>query len=234
LAALVLGLLFPVSKHIADAEQRRKYYILQVITLLGAIFGAKVVVLIGDYNWPLVKLEGWQTVVFSGRSIVGGLIFGLLAAETAKPLLAYRLPPNDRFAALLPFTIAIGRVGCLLSGCCRGLPHEGPLSISYADGVPRYPTQAWEIAFHLSAGLVFVVLVRARRLSGHLFSVYMIAYGVFRFVTEFLRDTPKNYGPISAYQFFSLAMILIGTGFLIKRSIPSRQLKEGGGYESTA
>ena len=149
LLALALGILFPVARHITDREPRKKYFVLQAITFLAAIAGAKLVVLVGNHDWPFTPLEGWRTVVFSGRSIVGALIFGFLAAESCKPLLRYQLPPNDRFAALLPFCIAIGRIGCLLSGCCRGTPHEGMLSIAFDDGIPRHPAQLYEIAFHL-------------------------------------------------------------------------------------
>jgi len=81
--------------------------------------GAKLSVLIGDYHWPWVTVEDWRNVLWSGRSITGALILGFLCAELAKPLIGYPMPPNDRFAALLPFTIATGRVGCLITGCCR-------------------------------------------------------------------------------------------------------------------
>ena len=70
----------------------------------------------------------------AGRSIAGALLFGFIGAELAKPLMRYRLPPNDRFATVLPFSIAIGRIGCLLAGCCLGEPWNGPWAVRAADG----------------------------------------------------------------------------------------------------
>ena len=216
--AVALALLFPVAKHLRG-DERRSYYTLQAITLLGAVLGAKLSVLLGDYDWPFVPMRDWNAILVSGRSVTGALILGFLAAEGAKPLLGYRIPPNDRFATLLPFTFAIGRIGCLTAGCCRGLPWRGPWAITYADGIPRHPTQAYELLFQVAAGLIFLALLRRGLLFGRLFSVYLIAYGAFRFGIEFLRETPKTWGPLSAYQGLCLVMIALGTAFLVKRTL---------------
>ncbi len=216
--AVLIALFFPVAKHLRD-DERKSYYVLQAITLLGAIVGAKLSVLLGDYGWPLVPIPDWHAVLVSGRSVTGALILGFLAAEGAKPLLGYSLPPNDRFATLLPFTFAIGRVGCLASGCCRGIPWQGPWAITYGDGISRHPTQAYELFFQLVVGLSFLLCLRRGFLFGRLFSVYLIAYGAFRFAIEFLRETPKTIGGFSAYQGLSLLMIALGAAFLVKRTL---------------
>lgn len=219
--ALLVGALFPVTKHLRDVHSRRQYYLLQGITLVCALIGAKLVFVVAELNWPWEPWPGWRLVLSSGRSIVGALIFGLLGAECAKPLVRYPLPPNDRFAAVLPFSLAIGRFGCFMNGCCRGLPCEGPLAIRYDDGVARHPTALYEMAFQLLAGLGAVILVRGNRLQGRVFSVYLIAYGAFRFLVEFVRETPKTFGAWSAYQWLSLAMIVLGASFFIGRRASS-------------
>ncbi|MFO1520163.1 MAG: prolipoprotein diacylglyceryl transferase family protein [bacterium] len=215
---LLLMLFFPSTRHFEDPEDRRRYRTLQIVTLVAAIIGAKLAALSGDHFWPVVPLQNWSQLVVSGRSILGGLLFGHLAAEAAKPIVGYRLPPNDRFAALLPFSIAIGRVGCLLAGCCRGLPHQGLLSITYSDGIPRHPEPAYEIAFQLAVGFFFLFLVRRKLFVGRVFSLYLVLYGLFRFFTEFIRETPKIYGSYSFYQMLCVAMVAIGAGELIWRT----------------
>jgi len=217
LFGLLLGLLYPVAKHITDPRLRRQYYLLQLITFVSAIVGAKLVFLFAEYRWPLESITDWRRTLYTGRSLVGALIFGFLGAEIAKPLVGYRLPPNDRFAALIPFSFAIGRVGCLLNGCCRGIPYGGPISIVYADGIPRHPAQLYEIIFQLCAGIGAIVLVKCQCLKGCVFSLYLICYGVFRFLIEFIRETPKSFGPFSAYQWLSLLMVALGASFLVKR-----------------
>ncbi|HLX70370.1 MAG TPA: prolipoprotein diacylglyceryl transferase family protein [Verrucomicrobiae bacterium] len=218
-AGVLLALAFPVTRHIQDERLRRQYYLMQVITLIGAVFGAKLSVLIGDYHWPWVPMNDWGSVLSSGRSITGALIFGFLFAEIAKPIVHYRMPPNDRFAALLPFTIGIGRIGCLTAGCCRGLPYDGWCAMRGVDGLPRYPAQLIEIIFQVAIGIFFIIAVKRRWLFGRLFSFYLVAYGIFRFLTEFIRETPKWYGGLSGYQLLSLVMIVLGGAFFLKRTL---------------
>ena len=217
LLALALALLYPVSRHLG-ADDRRRYHVLQAITLVGAIVGAKLAALMGDHRWPLVPLSGASDLLASGRSIVGGLLGGFLAAESAKPLLGYRLPPNDRFAAVLPFSLAIGRVGCFFSGCCRGTPFDGWPSIAYADGIARHPAPLYEAAFQVAIGVLFVALVRRRILAGRLFAVYLVAYGAYRFASEFIRETPHVLFGYSVYQALCVLMIVAGGVALALRS----------------
>jgi phosphatidylglycerol:prolipoprotein diacylglycerol transferase len=199
------------------APEKRAYIRLQVLALIGAIVGAKLVVLMGDAGWPVVPFHDWTNLLLSGRSIVGALLFGFLVAEGLKPLLGYRLPPNDRFAIVLPFSIATGRLGCWMSGCCLGIPMTGPFALVGIDGVSRFPAPLVELAFHLLCGVAFILLWRAKRLSGRLFALYLVAYGVFRFFTEFLRVTPKVFDGLSAYQWFSLMMVIAGATALYLR-----------------
>src|SRR5207253_3528269 len=145
-------------------------------------------------------------------------LFGFLAVEAAKPLLRYDIPPNDRFAVVLPFSIGLGRIGCLLAGCCRGAPHDGPLSIAYDDGVLRHPAQLYEVLFQLAAGYALLVLWRRKLLFGRLFALYLVAYGIFRFLTEFVRETAKPYHGLSAYQLMCVAMVVAGGAALYLRS----------------
>lgn len=210
LLSIAIALTWPVASHIRSSQERVRYWTLQGVTLIGAVVGAKLVVLTGDRFWPVVPLHAWSDLWTSGRSIVGGLIFGFLAAELTKPLLGYRLPPNDRFAVVIPFSVATGRVGCLLDGCCRGLPHQGWLAMAGNDGVLRYPTQLIEMLFHAAIGITFIVLVRRGLLPGRIFAVYLMAYGAFRFLTEFLRVTPRTASGLSVYQFWCVVMVILG------------------------
>lgn len=211
LLALLLSALFPSTRHFTNPLDKKKYRYLQLITLLGAIVGAKLSALSGDFYWPWKPLNGWSQIIYSGRSLTGGLIFGHLAAEIAKPFVGYRLPPNNRFAVVLPFSVATGRLGCLFAGCCRGLPYQSWFSITYSDGIPRHPEPLYEIIFQISVGILFIFLLKRKFWEGLLFSFYLILYGVFRFFSEFVRETPKFIqGYYSMYQVFSLIILVMG------------------------
>ena len=213
---LVLMMVFRPAGHYGS-DERRQYWRLQGITLIAALLGAKFAVLVGDARWPLVPFHDWAGLLWSGRSIVGALLFGFIAAEVAKPLLHYRLAPNDRFAVLLPFSIGTGRLGCWLAGCCVGVESHGPLAMVGVDGVSRVPAPLIEMAFHFAAGLALVVLYRRQSLRGRLFAAYLVAYGAFRIASEYWRVTPKDFGGWSAYQWFALAMLVAGAIALYAR-----------------
>jgi phosphatidylglycerol:prolipoprotein diacylglycerol transferase len=62
-----------------------------------------------------------------------------------------------------------------------------------------------EIGFQIVA-LVALLVMRARHWQrGQHFHLYLIAYGLFRFGHEFLRDTPKPFAGLSGYQILALA-----------------------------
>lgn len=202
--------LFPLTKDFTSSQEKSQYYYLQLITLFGAVVGAKFAVLMGDALWPIQRFSDWSALMYSGRSIVGALLFGFLFAEVAKPIFGYRRPPNDRFAILLPFSIAIGRIGCWFTGCCLGRPVEGRLAIGASALSHLHPIALYEIAFHVGIGATLVWLYRQRRFSGQLFAIFMVAYGTFRYASETLRATEKAFYGLSAYQWFAAALILAG------------------------
>jgi phosphatidylglycerol:prolipoprotein diacylglycerol transferase len=216
LLGVALLLAFRPARHYASAD-RAQYWRLQAITFAAAILGAKFAVLVGDELWPLRPFHDWAGLFLSGRSIVGALLFGFLAAEAAKPLLGYTLPPNDRFAVLLPFSIATGRIGCWLTGCCLGVESHGPFAVIGRDGVSRIPAAPIEFVFHVVAGTALIVLLRRKVLTGRLFAAYLVAYGLFRFVSESWRVTPKAFAGWSAYQWMALAMVAAGGVAMVLR-----------------
>ena len=222
-ASVALLLAAPTMTNFTRPSDRSRYYTMQAVTALGAALGAKLGVVFGDALWPLRHFDDWAALMASGRSIAGALLFGFIAVEVAKPLLAYDIPPNDRFAVNLPFSIAIGRLGCLVAGCCRGAPWDGPLAIEYDDHILRHPAQLYEVIFQLLAGWALLRLWRRKILFGRLFALYLASYGAFRFATEFIRDTAKPFAGLSAYQWMSLAMIAAGATaiYLRTRSQPA-------------
>lgn len=227
-AGFVLIFLFPLTKDFTSAREKSQYYYLQLITVLGAVIGAKFAVVMGDALWPIRAFSDWSALMYSGRSIVGALLFGFLAAEAAKPLMGYKRPPNDRFAIVLPFSIAIGRIGCMYAGCCLGLPIEARHIEDLAPSLLLHPIPLYEMAFHLSIGTIMVLLYRQRRFPGQLFAIFMIAYGTFRFASEALRVTEKAFHGLSAYQWFAVALILAGmVSYSLRRTNHHQELVHG-------
>jgi len=224
LVALTLPLVWPSGRTYTEPGDRRRYRILQILTLLGALVGAKLGVMMGDVGWPVRRLEDPWQILLTGRSLVGGFLFGFLTAEVLKPRMGHRHPPNDHFARTLAFSIAIGRLGCLMTGCCRGLPWDGPWAIADVAGVLRHPAPLYEIVFHSGIGLVFSGALSRGRWRGTFFARYLIAYGVFRLMTEFLRETPRFLDPFTVYQL--LCLLMIGCGVWAMRRYGPSPMRE--------
>jgi phosphatidylglycerol---prolipoprotein diacylglyceryl transferase len=100
-----------------------------------------------------------------GKTIVGALIFGLISVELIKRYIGLRQSTGDLYAIPLALGIAIGRIGCFLTGLSDntyGTPTNLPWAINFGDGIPRHPTQLYEIAvlLLLIPCLYFVILSR--------------------------------------------------------------------------
>ncbi len=88
-----------------------------------------------------------------GKTIVGGLVFGLISVELFKRYIGVRQSTGDLYAIPLALGIAIGRIGCFLTGLSDntyGTPTNLPWAIDFGDGIPRHPTQLYEIVFLLA------------------------------------------------------------------------------------
>jgi len=144
---------------------------------------------------------------------------GYAAVELAKKYSGYKEATGDSFATIVPVAVALGRVGCLLHGCCLGVACA-PAWYTIRDpfGQARWPSVPVEMGFNLICAGAFWVLRRKRLLPGQHFHIYLMAYGVFRFWHEYLRDTPRVLGGFTGYQVAAVACALLGlVGFIRRR-----------------
>jgi phosphatidylglycerol:prolipoprotein diacylglycerol transferase len=119
----------------------------------------------------------------------------------------------------VPVGIVLGRIGCILNGCCLGRACEPSwFTMNDANGVARWPAALVELLFNALMLGSILILRRQKILPGQHFHIYLMAYGLFRFFHEFLRDTPQIVGPVSGYQIAALAIFALGAaGFAMRR-----------------
>lgn len=130
-------------------------------------------------------------VAFQGKTIVGGLLGGLLGVEIAKLASGITRSTGDRFVYPLITAIAIGRIGCFLTGPIdktAGLPTNLPWGIAMGDPVKRQPVALYEIAFLIA--LAFVLQWKRRSVDGDRFRLFLMSYLAFRFFVDFLKPDP--------------------------------------------
>lgn len=214
---MLAGILVSIALWSRVAKRDERLVLIYIAALAGAFLGAKLVYLAAE-GWLHWHDENRWVILATGKSITGALLGGYAAVELAKRLTGYRAATGDWFAIIAPVGIMLGRIGCVLHGCCLGNACAASwFTVSDAHGVARWPAAQVEFVFNILA-LLAILALRARRLmpTQH-FHLYLMAYGVFRFAHEFLRDTPRILGPVTGYQITALVVAGLGmVGFRIR------------------
>jgi phosphatidylglycerol---prolipoprotein diacylglyceryl transferase len=215
---MLAGIFTSIALWSRVAKRDSRLILIYVAALAGAFLGAKLVYL-GAEGWLHWHDENRWLVLATGKSITGALLGGYAAVEIAKRLLGYTGVTGDWFAIIAPVGIMLGRIGCMLHGCCLGRECDASwFTINDAHGVARWPASQMEFLFNALMLGVVLLLGRRKILPGQHFHIYLMAYGIFRFAHEFLRDTPQILGPISGYQIAALAVAGLGLfGFISRR-----------------
>ncbi|HZP68007.1 MAG TPA: prolipoprotein diacylglyceryl transferase family protein [Rudaea sp.] len=191
------------------ADRDRSLWI-GVAAIVGAALGAKLGYWIEDPLAAFADFPDWRHLL-EGKTIVGALLGGLAAVEGVKRAIGARGSSGDAFALPIAVGIAIGRIGCFLAGLADhtfGNPTALPWGVDFGDGVPRHPTQLYEIAFLIALAAVLVRRRAAFAQAGDAFRAFMIAYLAFRLLVDTIKPVPYSYLGLSGIQLLCIAGLL--------------------------
>ncbi|MFN8577336.1 MAG: prolipoprotein diacylglyceryl transferase family protein [Candidatus Sericytochromatia bacterium] len=139
----------------------------------------------------LSKQSNYLTFFLSSKTIVGGLLGGLIGVEITKKILKVNTSSGDLMTYPLILGIAIGRIGCFLSGVKDGTYGNEtalPWALDLGDGVYRHPTSLYEIIFLITLFSVIKYFDKNKSFSnGAKFRIFLSFYLVFRFFIEFIK-----------------------------------------------
>jgi phosphatidylglycerol:prolipoprotein diacylglycerol transferase len=205
------------------ARRDERLILIYVSALVGAFLGAKLAYLAAE-GWLHWHDPNRWLVLATGKSITGALLGGYAAVEIAKRVLHYTKATGDLFAIVAPVGIMLGRIGCILHGCCLGRVCEKSwFTMNDSTGAARWPAALVELLFNALMLGIILWLRRRKAFPGQHFHIYLVAYGLFRFFHEFLRDTPHILGPISGYQVVAAAVAGLGmAGFILRKRQQSK------------
>ena len=196
--------------------------------VIWALIGAKLLLVLVELPRYLRDPASLLGTIRAGGVFLGGFVAAVIAAFVL--LRRYKLPALPSFDVLSPSLAlghAIGRLGCLLAGCCWGASCELPWAITYTNPIaaenlgtplhqPLHPFPLYSALFNFGLYLVLAALYKRGPAAGRVFATYLIAYGIGRFFLELTRgDAVRGFvfdGALSTSQFISVALILIGTG----------------------
>lgn len=210
------------KKRGADPDKLLSIAILAIV--LG-IIGAKLLYIFVTYSWTefidSVKANGIMWVLKSGLVFYGGLIGGVIGAYLGAKFVKTRLSNySDAVVPTLPLAHAIGRMGCFFAGCCYGRETSSWIGIHFpdlAEGVKVIPTQLLEAGANLLVFLFLLWFTRKQRKGFVTLFVYLIIYGVERFLLEFIRgDEIRGFlGSLSTSQWISIGLIVLAVVGLV-------------------
>ena len=203
---------------------------LGIYLIIAALVGAKLMLIVVDFDYFMANPGEVLSLVRAGGVFYGGLI---LSFATGLFLVRrYRLPvwaSADMYAPGIALGHVVGRLGCLLAGCCYGRPTDLPWGLTFADpvaaanvgtplGVPLHPTQLYDAGAEL---LILVALLaferRGRLFHGRTFWLYILLYAISRFVVEIYRGDPRGMVMgISTSQFVSLLILPVAIVMLLR------------------
>ena len=255
---LILSFIFPMMLALRLAKKRGPVDpdYLQELAMWAIIWG-----LIGSrFGWVIQRPEQYMAAPLSifnlregGMTILGGIlvptivmfISGFRRGWDARNLL-------DLFAAPLLLGMAIGRIGCVLHGCCYGDACDAgfPLALTYPQvpGMPigpRYPAQFFELGADLILMGFMIWYLPRIKFAGQAMWATLGAYGMIRFLNEFVRADGRELaaGGFTVAQLLALGLFCFGVvgvlGGLGKPAIDTSwqagpQGQAGGQPEATA
>jgi phosphatidylglycerol---prolipoprotein diacylglyceryl transferase len=203
---------------------------LGIVGLIAGFIGAKLLLYVVDARY---YFEHPAEMLHSLRS--AGVFYGGLATAVAAGYVYVRrtgMPLGkvaDVAAPALALGQAVGRLGCLLAGCCYGRACDLPWAVTFTDprahdltgvtlGVPLHPTQVYHALADLAILFVALWQLRRRRFEGQVFWTYVLLYAILRGVVEIWRgDVARGVfanGLLSTSQIISIPLALIAVVML--------------------
>lgn len=171
----------------------------------------------------LYYIEEPQILMESGLRFTGVSFFGSVFLVPLAMWPVARLVKKDYHALMdflspsLMLMLAVLRVGCFLTDCCEGV------MVDYMDSSFRFPAQLTECGYDILLMIGLLLYERFWDNQGRLYPFIMVYYGVFRFLLEFLRNTPKEWLGFSHGQWFAVISVIIGSCFLVRLGKLDRQ-----------
>lgn len=171
--------------------------------LIGAIIGSRVLHVIVDWDF-FTRYPAEAFRIWNGGLVLYGGFFGVLIAS-AIAIKVKKMPPGKTLDAIAPATVLgamIGRMGCLLNGCCYGRPSYASWAISHntensaaylIKGIPVHPASIYSMIMLAVIFAMLTVLARRRHFDGQIMWASTVLYPLGRFIVELYRGEERGY-----------------------------------------
>ena len=179
--------------------------------------------------WEFIA-SGQFDFLASGIVFYGGLIGGVFGALIGIRVAGCSFELIERSVVpFIPLGHAIGRIGCVMAGCCYGFAYDGPFALYYTDAVTGisadqgcFPVQPVESIVNI--GICFMLLWFERKVKRvtDLLCMYLGSYAISRFFLEMLRGDGIRgvWNDISTSQIISILLLSVSIFGLLRKNKP--------------
>ena len=193
------------------------FYGIFLCALLGGIVGSKLLYILVSLP-QIIRNPSILLDFRNGFVVYGGILGGIFASYIYLRIKKQKF--LNYFDVVMP-SVALaqgfGRLGCFFAGCCYGRETDGPFHIVFTqsafapNNVPLLPTQLMSSAGDFLIALVLILYANRNPGKGRVGSLYLILYGIGRFIIEFFRGDPRgSVGVLSTSQVISLVIVAAG------------------------
>lgn len=213
LALLVGGAIYLWQLKKDGIKSSNAFYI-ALFGIVGGTIGAKLPLIFMYWNELNSNADSLNTIL-QGRTVVGGLIGGTVSIFIAKRIFNIKERMGNQLAIPIAVGMAIGRIGCLLRGCCYGKETHLAWGIDFGDHILRHPTQIYEMIFDIAMVVYLYIRKRKGVKPGQLYSIFLNGYLSFRFLLEFIRVEKVSFIGLTDFQI----LCIVGLIFINRKSI---------------
>ncbi len=219
---VILAIFMAVSRAPRKGLEKDSMLNISIVALVFGLLGAKIFYVLENFRQFLktpLKVFG-----SSGFVVYGGIIIAIAV------LIFYTRKKKYHFFRYFDLTMpsislaqAFGRLGCFGAGCCYGKETASHFHVIFTEspyapnGIPLVPTQLISSAGNFAIMAVLLLYSRKAAKVGDVGAMYVLLYGIGRFLIEFLRENEQGaVGPFTTAQAISLVFVAISILLFIR------------------
>jgi phosphatidylglycerol:prolipoprotein diacylglycerol transferase len=239
---VAIGILIAMTFIFIEANKRKLSEkiesMLAFMLVFGIIFGRLAYILINpsEFSGILQYFEIWNGGIISWGVIIGIFLGLILSKLIAKISFDDFYSSIDLMAPYLALASAIGRIGCLLRGCCFGIQSNLPWAVMYPGySVSVHPTQIYHAIADFIIFLLLLKLYNKKKkiqekktqskykffsIQGSIFFMFLMFYSAERFFIDFLRFHPVSeyFCGLSITQWMFIAIFIAALALLLLKN----------------
>ena len=201
------------QKSLIEKDLKVLYY---SVVVIGFVIGST---LFGTINLYYSNVLFQDHQFFIGKSVLGALLGGIIAVEIFKKIYDIKGSTGAYFVPSLAIGIAIGRIGCFLSGLedyTYGVETSSILGVDFGDGLLRHPVQLYESVTMFLFFIYVIVLFQYNKqhFEQKIFYEFILVYDIQRFVWEFLKPYEEVLWGLNIFQLLNIVLVFYAIYYL--------------------